>query len=99
MSVSSSFAATRRRPGGVPFMSLSSLAVAMSLAFPVQTRAQEVEELERIVVKAEQELKQTLGSSVITADDIQKSPPANDISEVLRTMPGVNLTEIGRAHV
>ncbi len=92
MSVSSSFAATRRRPGGVPFMSLSSLAVAMSLAFPVQTRAQEVEELERIVVKAEQELKQTLGSSVITADDIQKSPPANDISEVLRTMPGVNLT-------
>src|SRR5690606_1539721 len=50
------------------------------------------EELDRIVVKAEQELKQTLGSSIITAEDIQKSPPANDISEVLRTMPGVNLT-------
>ncbi len=92
MSVSSSLAAKRQVPSGVSFMPLSSLAVALLLAFPYQTQAQEVEELDRIVVKAEQELKQTLGSSIITAEDIQKSPPANDISEVLRTMPGVNLT-------
>ena len=67
MSVSSSLAAKRQVPSGVSFMPLSSLAVALLLAFPYQTQAQEVEELDRIVVKAEQELKQTLGSSIITA--------------------------------
>src|SRR5690606_16716953 len=52
----------------------------------------EVTELERVVVKAEQELKQTPGASTITAADIEKWPPANDVSEIIRTMPGVNLT-------
>ncbi|MBZ4354029.1 TonB-dependent receptor plug domain-containing protein, partial [Mycobacterium tuberculosis] len=28
----------------------------------------------------------------ITADEIRKRPPARDVSEILRTMPGVNLT-------
>jgi ferric enterobactin receptor len=51
-----------------------------------------VAQLDRVVVKAEQELKQTPGASTITAADIQKSPPANDVSEIIRTMPGVNLT-------
>src|SRR5690606_41320890 len=94
MSVSSSFAAKRHMPSGVSFMPLSSLAVALLLAFPYQTQAQEVEELDRIVVKAEQELKQTLGSSIITAEDIQKSPPAHYISEVMRTNPVDKLTRI-----
>ena len=84
MSLSSSLAAMRQLPSGASFMPLSSLAVALLLAFPDQTpRLKQVDELDRIVVKAEQELKQTLGSSIITAEDIQKSPPANDISEVL----------------
>ncbi len=52
----------------------------------------EVTELERVVVKAEQALKQTPGASTITAADIEKWPPANDVSEIIRTMPGVNLT-------
>jgi ferric enterobactin receptor len=51
-----------------------------------------VAQLDRVVVKAEQELQQTPGASTITASDIQKSPPANDVSEIIRTMPGVNLT-------
>ncbi len=51
-----------------------------------------VTQLDRVVVKAEQELKQTPGASTITAEDIQKSPPATDVSEIIRTMPGVNLT-------
>ncbi|MGB3423216.1 MAG: TonB-dependent siderophore receptor [Castellaniella sp.] len=51
-----------------------------------------VAQLDRVVVKAEQELKQTPGASTITAEDIQKSPPATDVSEIIRTMPGVNLT-------
>ncbi len=28
----------------------------------------------------------------ITADEIRKRPPARDVSEIIRTMPGVNLT-------
>ncbi|MGB3274697.1 MAG: TonB-dependent receptor plug domain-containing protein, partial [Castellaniella sp.] len=51
-----------------------------------------VAQLDRVVVKAEQELKQTPGASTITAEDIRKSPPATDVSEIIRTMPGVNLT-------
>lgn len=41
---------------------------------------------------AEETLKQAPGVSIITAEDIEKRPPANDISEIIRTMPGVNLT-------
>ena len=41
---------------------------------------------------AEEALKQAPGVSIITAEDIAKRPPANDLSEIIRTMPGVNLT-------
>ncbi|MEG0946839.1 MAG: TonB-dependent receptor plug domain-containing protein, partial [Comamonas sp.] len=41
---------------------------------------------------AEQELKQALGVSVITQEELIERAPANDISELVRTMPGVNLT-------
>jgi ferric enterobactin receptor len=41
---------------------------------------------------AEQELKQQPGVSIITADDIEKDPPVNDLSDIIRKMPGVNLT-------
>ena len=41
---------------------------------------------------AEQELKQALGVSVITQEELSERPPANDLSELVRTMPGVNLT-------
>lgn len=41
---------------------------------------------------AEQELKQQPGVSIITADDIAKNPPVNDLSDIIRKMPGVNLT-------
>ncbi|MFA5490642.1 MAG: TonB-dependent siderophore receptor [Candidimonas sp.] len=55
-------------------------------------QAASVTELDTITVTAETELKQSLGSSVITSQDIQKSPPANDVADIIRTMPGVNLT-------
>lgn len=48
--------------------------------------------LEAVRVTAEQIARQALGTSVITADDIERRPPVNDLSELLRTMPGVNLT-------
>ncbi|MFD1801477.1 TonB-dependent siderophore receptor [Mixta tenebrionis] len=41
---------------------------------------------------AEEVLKQQPGVSVITAEDIEKSPPVNDLSDIIRKMPGVNLT-------
>ena len=46
----------------------------------------------RVVGTAEDALKQAPGVSTITAEDIAKKPPANDLSEIIRTMPGVNLT-------
>ncbi|HDU3861491.1 TPA: siderophore enterobactin receptor FepA [Klebsiella quasipneumoniae subsp. quasipneumoniae] len=44
-----------------------------------------------VVTAAEQNL-QAPGVSTITADEIHKRPPARDVSEIIRTMPGVNLT-------
>ncbi len=46
----------------------------------------------RVLGTAEEELKQAPGVSVITSKDIEERPPANDLSEIIRTMPGVNLT-------
>lgn len=45
-----------------------------------------------IVVNAAQQTLQAPGVSTITADEIKKRPPARDVSEIIRTMPGVNLT-------
>ena len=44
-----------------------------------------------VVTAAEQNL-QAPGVSTITADEIRKRPPARDVSEIIRTMPGVTLT-------
>lgn len=46
----------------------------------------------RVLGTAEEELRQALGVSTITQEDLASRPPANDISEIIRTMPGVNLT-------
>lgn len=45
-----------------------------------------------IVVTAAQQNLQAPGVSTITSDEIKKRPPARDINELIRTMPGVNLT-------
>ncbi|WP_409308119.1 TonB-dependent siderophore receptor [Pectobacterium sp. B1J-3] len=45
-----------------------------------------------MVVTAAEQTRQAPGVSVITAKDISKRPPTNDLSELIRTMPGVNLT-------
>ena len=44
-----------------------------------------------VITAAEQNL-QAPGVSIITADEIRKNPPARDVAEIIRTMPGVNLT-------
>jgi ferric enterobactin receptor len=45
-----------------------------------------------VVGTAEEELKQAPGVSIITAEDIRKRPPSNDLSDIIRREPGVNLT-------
>ncbi|MDT0683120.1 FepA family TonB-dependent siderophore receptor [Roseicyclus sp. F158] len=40
----------------------------------------------------EEEVLQSLGVSVISSDEIAERPVTNDISEIVRKMPGVNLT-------
>ncbi|VDZ59918.1 Enterobactin outer-membrane receptor [Serratia odorifera] len=45
-----------------------------------------------ILVTAAKQNLQAPGVSTITAAEIKKRPPARDINELIRTMPGVNLT-------
>lgn len=45
-----------------------------------------------MIVTAEEQLKQSLGVSTIGSEDIDKSGVTNDLSEIIRKQPGVNLT-------
>jgi len=45
-----------------------------------------------LVISAQQQNLQAPGVSTITADQLEKHPAARDVSEIIRTMPGVNLT-------
>ncbi|EJC1152070.1 TonB-dependent siderophore receptor [Cronobacter sakazakii] len=58
------------------------------------SQAAEMNDGDVMVVQAtaEQALKQQPGVSIITAEDIEKDPPVNDLSDIIRKMPGVNLT-------
>lgn len=77
----------------------SMLALSLCAALPIHGFADTPAspaplELENVTIlgTAEEEIKQAPGVSVITAKDISKRPPVNDLSEIIRTMPGVNLT-------
>ncbi|MDR2450906.1 MAG: FepA family TonB-dependent siderophore receptor, partial [Candidatus Accumulibacter sp.] len=63
----------------------------MAVALPAAAQETTLSEV-RVLGTAEEELKQAPGVSTITAEDIEKRPPANDISDIIRRMPGVNLT-------
>ncbi|CAM4081413.1 TonB-dependent siderophore receptor [Acinetobacter pragensis] len=71
-------------------------AVMSAMSAAVHSEEQMVQEnvtkLETIVVTAEEQIKQSLGASVITEEDLDRLPVVNDISEYVRRMPGVNLT-------
>ena len=56
------------------------------------TKEKETTQLQTIVLTAEEQVKQSLGASIITDKDLEKLPVVNDISEYVRRMPGVNLT-------
>ncbi|WP_284088928.1 TonB-dependent siderophore receptor [Acinetobacter pittii] len=78
------------------FLAASILFSMCSIAESAEATDKEVEtetvKLNTIVVTAEEQVKQSLGVSVVTSEDLEKTPVVNDISEILRRMPGVNLT-------
>nr|WP_240378826.1 TonB-dependent receptor plug domain-containing protein [Alcaligenes sp. HPC1271] len=85
-------------PARRPIFALGLLATALAASFSAQAQTSNVrggvtslEEI-RVLPSAEEAVKQAPGVSTITAEDIEKRPPANDLSELIRTMPGVNLT-------
>lgn len=88
----------RRNAGKKMNNKIKSLAVLVNLgiygvavpALAAETRTASGEET--IVVTAEQQNLQAPGVSTITADEIRKNPPSRDVAEIIRTMPGVNLT-------
>lgn len=63
-----------------------------------QAETQVIEEV-RVLETAAQQGRQALGTSIITAEDIEKRPPVNDLSEIIRREPGVNLTNAGASGV
>ncbi len=81
---------------GVVGIPVKPLVLALALAYAaLPAMAQDaVKSLSEVTVlgTAEEAWKQALGVSTISAQDIEKRPPANDLSEIIRTMPGVNLT-------
>ncbi|WOE31444.1 MULTISPECIES: FepA family TonB-dependent siderophore receptor [unclassified Acinetobacter] len=54
--------------------------------------AQETTQLDKIVLTAEEQIKQALGVSIITEKELEQLPVVNDVAEYIRRMPGVNLT-------
>ena len=68
------------------------LIVAGLLGPHVGTAQAANEDVMTVKATAEQEVKQQPGVSIITADDIKIAPPVNDLSDIIRKMPGVNLT-------
>lgn len=78
----------------IPFLLLSSCLLSFAVhAANIDASAPGIElDAQNVIATAEEETKQAPGVSVITAEDIRKRPPANDLSQIIRTMPGVNLT-------
>lgn len=72
-------------------LSLSILGTLSTFAFANTDDTPHVE-LETLYITAEAQVKQSLGVSNISSDDLEKSPVVSDISEIVRKMPGVNLT-------
>ena len=70
-----------------PQLSLISLAVISTFA-----QAESTQKLDEIQVTAEEQVKQSLGVSVVTAKDLEHNPIENDASEIIAKQPGVTLS-------
>jgi len=77
----------------VSFLALSVLMATLHQANAEEATDDTLKLQDAVVIgTAEDELKQASGVSILTEEDIKKRPPVNDISELVRKMPGVNLT-------
>ncbi|WP_282603897.1 FepA family TonB-dependent siderophore receptor [Paracoccus sp. PARArs4] len=71
---------------------LTTTALVLLPALPASAQDAEPVMLEGIVLSAEEQALQSLGVSNISQDELERSPVVNDISEIVRKQPGVNLT-------
>ncbi|QLF93207.1 TonB-dependent siderophore receptor [Pseudomonas sp. ABC1] len=74
---------------------LNPLALAVFLACPGLALAEDAPlelDVTEVLGTAQEELKQALGVSIITSEDIRKGGAVNDIADIIRKQPGVNLT-------
>ncbi|WP_233116261.1 FepA family TonB-dependent siderophore receptor [Aggregatibacter actinomycetemcomitans] len=71
----------------LPPLSLISLAVISTFTY-----AEETQNLDEIQVTAEQQVKQSLGVSVVTEKELERNPIENDASEIIAKQPGVTLS-------
>ncbi|WP_374405810.1 FepA family TonB-dependent siderophore receptor [Pelagerythrobacter sp.] len=51
----------------------------------------------QIVVTAERQAVQALGSTTISSEMLAEQPPVNDLADIIRRQPGINLTGAGSA--
>lgn len=83
-------------PRAVALVSTSAVIMTMAAAAQAETpgalAAPEATEVEEVVITAEEQARQALGASIITEEDIERRPPLNDLSDIIRRQPGVNLT-------
>ncbi len=73
-------------------LKLSVLTFAISTALAGAAYATTQETLDEINVIAEQQVKQSLGVSVISEKDLARNPIENDASEIIAKQPGVTLS-------
>ncbi len=71
---------------------LSGLAIAQTTTQSTDADGVSTLDTVRVLGTAEEALRQAPGVSTITAQDLRDRPPANDIADLIRRMPGVNLT-------
>ncbi|RWR28126.1 TonB-dependent siderophore receptor [Sinirhodobacter populi] len=81
-----------RLASGTALSLLMSVGIFTGVAVAQEASVDDETTLDTIVISAEQQTKQSLGVSNITAGDLERTPVVNDISEIVRKMPGVNLT-------
>ncbi|WP_353474747.1 FepA family TonB-dependent siderophore receptor [Salipiger sp. H15] len=84
--------ARARLASGTAVLILSAVPLTPALAQDTLIDDTDGYELGTIVLTAEEQIKQALGASTITSGDIARQPVVNDIAEIIRKMPGVNLS-------
>ncbi len=84
--------ARARLASGSAIFLLSITSAIPALSQTLSTEPTETFDLGTIVLTAEEQIKQALGASTISAEDLEKQPVVNDVAEIIRKMPGVNLS-------